>query len=251
MSGHNKWSKVKRIKGPLDAKRGKLFTKIIREITISARMGGGSLDGNPRLRTAVQIAKDASMPKDNIDRAIKKGTGELDGETFEEAVYEGYGPGGVAVIIETTTDNKNRTINDLRNLFKSNGGNMGEAGSVAWMFSHFGQLVFDKTKHAEDTIMEVALEAGAQDVSSSDDSVDVLTGVSDVYRVKEAFDKVGIHPLSTSFTYVAKTTVPVESKDVAAKLVYLLDIVEEHDDVQRVHANFEMDDKLLAELPNK
>jgi YebC/PmpR family DNA-binding regulatory protein len=251
MSGHNKWSKVKRIKGPLDAKKGKLFTKIIREITIAAKMGGGSLDGNARLRAAVQTAKDASMPKDNIERAIKKGTGELEGESFEEATYEGYGPGGVAIMVETTSDNKNRTINDLRNLFKTNGGNMGEEGSVAWMFNHCGQLVFDKARYPEDTVMEVALEAGAQDVSSTDETVDVMTGVSDVYRVKEQFDKVGLHPNSTGFAYIAKTTVPVESKEIAAKLIHLLDQIEEHDDVQRVHANFEMDDKLLAELTSK
>ena len=251
MSGHNRWSKVKRIKGPLDAKRGKLFTKIIKEITISARLGGGSVDGNPRLRQAVQTAKENSMPKDNIERAIKKGTGELEGETIEETVYEGYGPGGVAILIETMSDNKNRTISDLRNLFKSGGGNMGEAGSVAWMFSHYGQLSFDKKKYPEDTVMEVALQAGAQDITPADDTVDVLTAVADVYKVREAFDKVGMHPTHVGFTFVPKTTVPIDNKDAATKLIEFLDSIEDHDDVQRVHSNFEMDDKLLVQMTNK
>ncbi len=153
MSGHNKWSKVKRIKGPLDAKRGKLFTKLIKEITVSARLGGGNTDGNPRLRQAIQLARDASMPKENIERAIAKGTGELEGEHYDEAVYEGFGPGGVAILVEATTDNKNRTVNDLRLLFRSNGGNLGESGSVAWMFERHGQLVFDSKQNSEDILM--------------------------------------------------------------------------------------------------
>jgi len=251
MSGHNKWSKVKRIKGPLDAKRGKLYTKIVKEIIISARLGGGQIEGNPRLRQAVQIARDASMPKDNIDRAIKKGSGELQGEALEEIMYEGYGPGGVAVLVETTSDNKNRTVSDLRNLFKSWGGNLGEAGGVAWLFTHYGSLLFDKAKYGEDTLMEVALDAGAQDVSTHDDNVEVFTTPSDVYKVKEGFEKVGMHPTHVGFSYVAKTSVPVESKETAEKLLKLLEEVEDHDDVQRVHANFEMDDKLFAELNHK
>ncbi len=251
MSGHNKWSKVKRIKGPLDAKRGKLFTKIIKEISVAARMGGGQLDGNPRLRQAVQIAKDNSMPKDNIERAIKKGTGELQGESIEETMYEGYGPGGVAILIETASDNKNRTVSDLRNLLKSGGGNLGEAGSVAWMFTHYGQMIFDKTKYPEDTVMEVALDAGAQDVAAHDDSVEVLTGPHDIYKVKEGFERLGMHPVSVGSSYVAKTAVPVESKVAGEKLLKLLESIEDHDDVQRVHSNFEMEEKLFTELANK
>lgn len=214
-------------------------------------MGGGSPDTNARLRTALLAARGASMPKDTIERAIKKGTGELEGAVIEEAMYEGYGPGGVAILVETTSDNKNRTVSDLRNLFKGGGGNMGEAGSVAWMFTHYGQLLFEKEKNPEEKVMEVALEAGAQDIVTSGDSVEVLTGVSDVYKVRDAFEKVGMHPVSTGFSYVPKTTVPVEDKENAQKLLSLLENIEDHDDVQRVHANFEMEEKLFAELAPK
>jgi YebC/PmpR family DNA-binding regulatory protein len=250
MSGHNRWSKVKRIKGPADAKRGKLFTKLIKEVTVAARVGGGQIEGNPRLRQAVQLAKSASMPKENIERAILKGTGELEGDTIEEIVYEGYGPGGVAVMIETMTDNKNRTVSDLRTIFKGGGGSLGEAGSVAWMFTHCGQLSFDKSKYKEDQVMEVALESGAQDVSPTEDTVDVITGVSDIFKVKEAFDRVGMHPVSAGFSFIPKSTIKVERED-GEKLLKLLEEVEDHDDVQRVHANFEMDEKLFAELTNR
>ena len=248
MSGHNKWSKVKHIKGPADAKRGKLFTKIIREISVAARLGGGDIAHNPRLRAAVQTAKDNSMPKDNIERAIKKGTGELEGETLEEATYEGYGPAGVALLIETTSDNKNRTVADLRNILKNNHGHMAEHGSVAWMFAQFGQLLFAKEKHQVDTIMEIALEAGAQDVNDSPEAIEVLTSVNDIYKVKEVFDRLGIHPVSTGFTFTPKTTVPLEQKDVAQKVLHLLEAIEDHDDVQRVHANYDLDEKLYSEL---
>lgn len=251
MSGHNKWSKVKRIKGPLDAKRGKLFTKIIKEITVAARLGGGNPDGNPRLRTAIQTAKDNSMPKDNIERAVKKGTGELEGAAIEETTYEGYGPHGVAILVETASDNRNRTVNDLRQLFKTAGGNLGEEGSVAWMFTHYGHLLFDRTKNPEDKVMEVALEAGAQDVAPSGDAVEVLTGAHDVYKVKESFERVGMHPTEAGFTYVPKTTVPIANKTEAEKLLQFLETIEEHDDVQRVHANFEIEEKIFAELGAK
>jgi len=248
MAGHNKWSKVKHIKGAADAKKGKLFTKIMKEVTVSARLGGGDPDGNPRLRAAISAARIASMPKDNVERAVKKGTGELqDGTTIEEATYEGYGPGGVAILVETTTDNKNRTVSELRNIFKSSGGNLGENGSVAWMFDRIGQLIFDGEKHTEDTVMEIALEAGAEDVSASDGVVEVRTEVTNVYRVKDSFDKVGIHPNSAGLSYIAKTTLAIEDKDIAQKLIKLLNSIEEHEDVQKVHANFEMGDKLLRE----
>ncbi len=248
MSGHNKWSKVKHTKGPLDAKRGKIFSKLSKEISIAAQMGGGNPDMNARLRSALAAAKSASMPKDTIERAIKKGTGELEGAAIEEAMYEGYGPGGVAILVEVTTDNKNRTVSDLRNIFKSGGGNMGESGSVAWMFTHFGQLLFDKEKHPEEKVMEVALEAGAQDVSSSEDSVEVLTEVADIYKVRDVFDRLGMHPTSTGFSYVAKTTVPVDKKETAEKLMKLLEEIEDHDDIQRVHSNLEMEEALLSQL---
>lgn len=251
MSGHNKWSKVKRIKGPLDAKRGKLFTKLIKEITVAARTGGGNQDGNPRLRHAINAAKGASMPKDNIERAIKKGTGELEGEMIEELTYEGYGPGGVAILIETTTDNKNRTVNDLRTLFRSGGGSLGESGSVAWMFNRYGQLLFEANKFPEDNIMEVALESGAQDVSTdSEGTTEVLTEVADLYKVRESFEKIGMSPTSTAFSYVAKSTVLVDKAN-AQSLVELMDSIEDHDDVQRVHSNADIDEKILAELQGK
>jgi YebC/PmpR family DNA-binding regulatory protein len=248
MSGHNKWSKVKRIKGPLDAKRGKLFTKLIKEITVAARTGGGNIEGNPRLRHAINAAKSNSMPKDNIERAIKKGTGELEGEVIEEITYEGYGPGGVAILVETTTDNKNRTVNDLRTLFKSYGGSLGESGSVAWMFNRYGQLIFESKKYPEDTIMEVALEAGAQDVSTdSEGGSEVLTEVADLYKVRESFEKLGMTPFSSTFSYVAKSTVPVD-KVTAQTLLELVEAIEDHDDVQHVHSNADIDEKILAEL---
>ncbi|NBX93165.1 MAG: YebC/PmpR family DNA-binding transcriptional regulator [Proteobacteria bacterium] len=251
MAGHNKWSKVKNIKGAIDAKRSKVFTKITKEIMVSARLGGGNPDTNARLRLAIQSARDVSMPKDNIERAIKKGTGELAGDTIEEVTYEGYGPGGVAILVETTSDNKNRTVADLRNLFKSGGGNMGESGSVSWMFDRVGQLVFEPQTFSEDKIMEIALEAGAQDVNTqSDGTIEVVTAVGDLYKVKDSFDKAQMLPVNTGFAYVPKTSVPVE-KEKASELLELLESLEDHDDVQKVHANFDIDDKILAELTSK
>lgn len=251
MAGHNKWSKVKNIKGVIDAKRSKIFTKITKEIMVSARIGGGNPDTNARLRLAVQTAREASMPKDNIERAIKKGTGELGGDAIEEVTYEGYGPGGVAILVETTSDNKNRTVADLRNLFKSGGGNMGESGSVSWMFDRVGQLLFEPKTFSEDKIMEIALDSGAQDVTTqSDGTIEVLTSTSDLYKVRDAFDKAQMVPASASFAYVPKTSVPVD-KEKAPQLLDLLESLEDHDDVQKVHANFDIDDKILAELTAK
>lgn len=251
MSGHNKWSKVKNIKGPADAKRGKLFTKLTKEIIVAARTGGANPEGNPRLRTALLAARSASMPKDTIERAIKKGLGTLDGENIEEALYEGYGPGGVAVLVEAATDNRNRTVSDLRSLFKNHGGNMAEGGSVSWMFSQCGQLVFDREKYPEDKVMEVALEAAADDVTASHDSVEVTTPVTDIYRVKDAFERVGMHPVSAGLSYNAKTLVPVDSKETGEKLIELLRELEDHDDVQKVHSNFVMEDNLFSQLTSK
>jgi YebC/PmpR family DNA-binding regulatory protein len=250
MSGHNRWSKVKRIKGPADAKRGKLFTKLLKEIMVAARVGGGNPDGNPRLRQAIQLAKDASMPKDNIERAVKKGTGELEGDEVEELVYEGYGPGGVAVLVEAQTDNKNRTVNDLRQMFKASGGNLGEPGSVAWMFDQVGQIIFEKEKYPEDKVMEVALEVGAKDVAEAGDTVDVFTEKDQIFKVKEGFERVGMHPVSAGFGFIPKSTVPIDGES-AEKLLAFLDEVEDHDDVQKVHANFQMSDDLFAKLTNK
>ncbi len=249
MSGHNKWSKVKHTKGPLDAKRGKVFSKLIKEITVAAKMGGGDPDGNPRLRQAILEAKTSSMPKDNIERAIKKGTGELqDGAAIESFTYEGYGPGGVAILIETATDNKNRTVSELRSMFKNGGGALGEEGSVAWMFEPYGQILFDAKQHSEDQVMEVALEAGAQDVSAAEDLVEVRTGTTDIYKVKDAFEKVGMHPTSATLSFLPKTPLDVEDKAVASKLLALLHNVEDHDDVQKVHTNMHLSDELLAQV---
>jgi len=251
MAGHNKWSKVKNIKGAIDAKRSKIFTKITKEIMVASRIGGGNPDTNARLRLAVQTAREASVPKDNIERAIKKGTGELAGEAIEEVTYEGYGPGGVAVLVETTSDNKNRTVADLRSLFKSGGGNLGESGSVSWMFDRVGQLSFEPKTFSEDKIMEVALEAGAQDVTTqSDGTIEVITATSDLYKVRDAFDKAQMVPNASGFAYIPKTSVPVD-KEKAPLLLELLESLEDHDDVQKVHANFDIDDKLLAELTAK
>jgi len=248
MAGHNKWSKIKNSKGVADKKRGKLFTKLAKEIIVSARMGGGSLEHNARLRQAVLAAKSASMPKDNIDRAIKKGTGELQGEVIEEAVYEGYGPGGVAIMVETTSDNKNRTVSDLRTLFKSHGGALGESGSVAWMFSPSGVLNFEKPKYSLDTIMEIALEAGAEDVQEHEDNLEVRTQVGALYKVKEFFDKLGVHPIGITISYLPKNTVPMDNKETAERLMQFLEDIEDHDDVQRVHSNFEIEDRLMHQL---
>ncbi|MCB9255444.1 MAG: YebC/PmpR family DNA-binding transcriptional regulator [Bdellovibrionaceae bacterium] len=249
MAGHNKWSKVKHIKGAADAKKGKVFTKLVKELMVAARTGGGDPDANARLRAAIVAAKAASMPKDNIERAIKKGTGEVqDGTSIEEAAYEAYAPGGVAVIVEAATDNKNRTVADLRNLFKNNGGNLAETGSVAWMFQQCGLLVFDASKYSEDKVMEVALEAGAQDVNSADGGIEVTTDTTEIYKVKEVFDNVGMHPESAELSFVPKNKVKVEDKDTAQKLLKLLELVEDHEDVQKIHANFEMDDALFAEV---
>lgn len=251
MAGHNKWSKVKNIKGAIDAKRSKVFTKIAKEIMVASRLGGGNPDTNARLRLAIQAAREASMPKDNIERAVKKGTGELGGEAIEEVTYEGYGPGGVAILVETTSDNKNRTVADLRSLFKGGGGNMGESGSVSWMFDRVGQLIFEPKTFSEDKIMEVALEAGAQDVTTqADGTIEVLTSPSDLYQTKEAFDKVSMAPSASGFAYIPKTSVPID-KEKAAQLLELLENLEDHDDVQKVHANFDIDDKILAELTSQ
>jgi YebC/PmpR family DNA-binding regulatory protein len=247
MAGHNRWSKVKRIKGPADAKRGKLFTKLIKEISVAAKTGGGSPDGNPRLRTALQAAKAASMPKENIERAIKKGTGELEGDAIEELLYEGYGPGGVAIIVETHTDNKNRTVGELRTLFKSNGGSLAESGSVSWMFDKIGQLFFDKSKYQEDNLIEVALQAGAKDVASGHDGFEVTTETSEVFHVKEAFERVGMHPETSGFGFIPKSVVPID-KSTAEKLFALLSEIEDHEDVQKVHANFELPEREMAEI---
>ncbi len=246
MSGHSKWSQIKRKKAVVDAKRGKMFTKLIREITVAAREGGGEPDFNPRLRLAVDTAKAANMPQDNIDRAIKRGTGELEGVTYEEIPYEGYGPGGVALYIETLTDNQNRTVAELRHMLERHGGNLGTAGSVAWQFDRKGQIYVDAGRYHEDAVLEAALEAGAEDVKRDDAEFVVTTEVTEFHEVQEGLRKAGLEFEEAELAWLPKNEVAVAGKD-AEKLVKLLDALEEHDDVQKVHSNADIDEAVLAE----
>ncbi|MFP5211885.1 MAG: YebC/PmpR family DNA-binding transcriptional regulator [Acidobacteriota bacterium] len=245
MSGHSKWSTIKHKKGAADAKRGKIFTKIIKEIMVAARMGGGSIEGNARLRAAVLAAKAENMPKDNIERAIKKGTGELEGVNYEEFSYEGYGPGGVAVLVDIMTDNRNRAASDVRHIFSKNGGNLGESGCVAWMFDKKGSVVFDKSKVSEDELMEVALEAGAEDVKDQEDQFEVTTSMEDFLTVKGVFDEKGMTYEAAEITMIPQTVVKVEDEKLAGQLLRLMDALEDCDDVQNAYANFDIPDEIL------
>jgi YebC/PmpR family DNA-binding regulatory protein len=244
MSGHSKWSTIKHKKAAKDAKKGKLFTKLIKEITVAARMGGGDINANPRLRTAVLTARAASMPTDNIDRAIKKGIGELEGVTYEEIQYEGYGPGGAAILAHVLTDNKNRTVSEIRRLFTKHGGNMGEAGCVAWMFEKKGLITIEKAHVDEDRLMGVVLDAGAEDVKDEDDMFEVLTTVDDFERVKERLESEKIPVASAVVTMVPKNTVAVDEKNVE-QILKLTEELEDHDDVQSVSANFNIPSELM------
>jgi YebC/PmpR family DNA-binding regulatory protein len=246
MSGHSKWSTIKHKKGAADAKRGKLFSKLIKEITIAARVGGGDPAANPRLRTVVDKARQANMPNDNITRAIKKGTGELEGVRYEEVTFEGYGPGGVAVMVETLTDNRNRTVSELRHLFAKLGGNLGEAGCVAWIFSKHGVLTFDKGV-GEETLMETVLEAGAEDIKDEEDILTVVTDPSSFESVKEACDEKGIKYIEASLSMVPQNTVKL-NRSGAEKMLKLMDALDDHDDVQNAYANFDIDSKTMEEL---
>jgi YebC/PmpR family DNA-binding regulatory protein len=244
MSGHSKWSTIKRKKGATDARRGKIFTKLIKEITVAARFGGGDPDANPRLRTAVANAKAENMPKDNIERAIKKGTGELDGFTYEEVCYEGYGPGGAAVLVESVTDNKNRTVADVRHIFSKAGGNLGEAGCVGWMFEKKGYFVFEKDAVDEETLMEIALEAGADDVRDEETTFEVVTSPGDFEGVQSAFDEKGLKYVVSEITMVPQSTVKLEGKE-AEQMIRLMEGLEDSDDVQKVYSNFDISDQTL------
>ncbi|MEB2285221.1 MAG: YebC/PmpR family DNA-binding transcriptional regulator [Polyangiaceae bacterium UTPRO1] len=236
MSGHSKWSTIKHKKAAKDSKRGKIFTKLIKEITVAARMGGGDVNANPRLRTAVNTARSQSMPNDNIERAIKKGTGELEGVTYEEVQYEGYGPAGVAVMLQILTDNRNRTVAEIRNLFAKNGGNLGETGCVGWMFSKKGFIAVDKSTIGEDKLFEVALEAGADDITDAGEAFEITTPPEAFDDVKGALDRAGITTTAAEVTMVAQNTVTVRGAD-AEQTVKLLEALEDHDDVQKVSAN--------------
>jgi YebC/PmpR family DNA-binding regulatory protein len=248
VSGHSKWSTIKRKKGAIDAKRGKIFTKLIKEITVAARMGGGDVDANPRLRTAVLAAKTENMPKDNIERAIKKGIGGLEGVNYEEILYEGYGPGGVAVLVETMTDNKNRTVSDIRHFFSKSGGNLGESGCVGWMFDKKGIITVDKGTIGEEQLMELALEAGAQDVVEEDSTFQVVTAPEDLNGVVEALANANVAYTEASVSMVPKNTIAVSEEKAARSLLKLLENLEDHDDVQKVHANFDIPDELMEAI---
>jgi YebC/PmpR family DNA-binding regulatory protein len=247
MSGHSKWSSIKHKKGAADAKRGKIFTKLIKEITVAARMGGGDPDGNPRLRSAVAAAKAENMPKENIERGIKKGTGELEGVSYEEANYEGYGPGGVAVLIDCLTDNKNRTVADIKHLFERHGGNLGEPGCVAWMFEQKGLMVFDKDKVDEEELFDLALEAGAEDVREEETEFEVITEPSDLESVKQAIDDAGLSYTLAEVTKIPQNTVKVEGKK-AQQTLNLMQSLEDHDDVSYVYANCDIPDDVMEAL---
>ena len=244
MSGHSKWSQIKRKKGSNDAARGKLFTKIIKEITIAARLGGGDLSGNPRLRLAIQSAKDNNMPADNITRAVKKGTGELEGVHYEEINYEGYGPGGVALLIESLTDNRNRTVAELRHLFTRNGGNLAETGAVSWNFERKGIINILKDGYSEDDLMNVILEAGADDMNDEGDYYEVKTSVEGFENVRKAIETSGYNIDNASLQYVPKTTTKVEGKE-AEQTLKLISVIEDNDDVQNVYTNADIDQKVM------
>jgi YebC/PmpR family DNA-binding regulatory protein len=245
MSGHSKWSTIKRKKGALDAKRGKIFTKLIREIATAARLGGGDPDSNPRLRLVIDKAKGANMPKDNINRAIQKGIGGGEGEAYEAIVYEGYGPGGTAILIETLTDNKNRTVSDVRHALTKNGGNLGSSGCVAYLFEKKGLLSFDRDGLDGDALMEAALEAGAEDVLESDESLDVVTTAAGFSEIKQELESSAFAPTSAEISMEPSTTVALEGKD-AEQMLRLADALEDLDDVQNFYANFDISEEEMA-----
>jgi YebC/PmpR family DNA-binding regulatory protein len=246
MSGHSKWATIKRAKGANDQKRGQLFTKLAREITVAARAGGGDPGGNPRLRLAVDDARAVNMPKENIERAIKKGTGELEGESYQELTYEGYGPGGAAIFIEATTDNPNRTVAEIRHAFSRNGGNLGATNSVGWMFDRKGQIYLEAAKSDEDTTLEAALEAGAEDFAREGEQYLVTTAPAAFHAVQDALKTKGLVVESAELTMVPKNTVKVEGAD-AERILKLMEALEELDDVSRVSSNFDIDAAQLAE----
>ena len=248
MSGHSKWSTIKRKKGAIDAKRGKIFTKIIKEITLAARLGGGDIDGNARLRQAVMAAKEENMPKDNIERAIKKGIGGGEGAAaYEEVTYEGYGPGGAAVIVDVMTDNKNRTVAEIRHIFSKHGGNLGENGCVSWIFAKKGSIVIDKKAIGEDELMELVLEAGAEDVRTEGSEYEVITEPAAFEAVKKAIDDKSIKHLSASISKIPSNTVKLDAGK-AESMLKMMEKLEDNDDVQNVYSNFDIDEDVMEKL---
>lgn len=248
MSGHSKWSTIKRKKAAEDAKRGKIFSRLAKEITVAARLGGGDPEGNPRLRAAIAAAKMENMPKENILRAIKKGTGESGSGDYEEVIYEGYGPEGVAFMVQSLTDNKNRTVADLRHLFAKYGGSLGEPGCVAWMFEKKGVIVFDKGAVDEDALLEAALECGAEDVQPTESQYEVLTDPTRFVEVKEALEARGFIPVFAELQLHPKTTVHIEEEERARRVLKLVESLEDHDDVNNVFANFDIPDRVLEAM---
>jgi YebC/PmpR family DNA-binding regulatory protein len=249
MSGHSKWAQVKHKKAVVDAKKGKMFSKIVKEISVAARIGGGDSDGNPRLRTAIEKAREVNMPQENIKRAIMKGTGELPGMTYEESVYEGYGPGGTAILLEVLTDNRNRTVSEIRHIMTKHGGNLGEAGCVGWMFEKKGYILVEKTKIDEDSLMSIALEAGAEDMKNDprEDSFEIFTSSEDLNRIKNSLEASGI-PLSLAeITMLPKSYVSLDAK-AADQMIRLLEALEDHEDVQDVYTNSDIPDEVMAKV---
>jgi len=242
MSGHSKWHTIKHKKGATDAKRGKIFTKMIKEITVAARTGGsGDVDSNARLRKAVNDAKAVNMPNDTIDRAVKRGTGQLEGVAYDEITYEGYGPSGVAVLVETMTDNRNRTVAEIRHIFSKNGGNMGESGSVAWMFDKKGYIVVDKAAKSEDELFEIAIEAGADDMQDEGDVFEIFTAPDTFEAVAEALKTSGIEPQAAEISMIPQNYIALTGQD-AKTMMKLYDALDDNDDVQKVYANFDIDE---------
>lgn len=247
MSGHSKWATIKRKKGALDAKRGKIFTKLIKEIQVAAKLGGGDENANPRLRSAVLAAKAANMPRDNIERAIKKGTGEIASEAYEEITYEAYGPGGVAILLEAMTDNKNRTVSELRHIITRHGGNLATSGSVAWMFEKKGLITVDKKACSEDDLLLIATDAGAEDLTTEEDVYEISVDPVHYEKVKAALESAKIPIREASLTMLPKSTVKVDEK-LAPKILAMMEALEDHDDIQNVHANFDIDDSVLKQI---
>lgn len=247
MAGHSKWAQVRHKKAVVDARKGKLFSRLSKEISVAARLGGGNPEMNPRLRLAIEKAKEANMPSDNIKRAIMRGTGELPGSTYEEVIYEGYGPGGVAMMLEVLTDNRNRTISELRHIMNKHGGNIAEAGSVAWLFEKKGYILVDKRKYDEDTLMAIALDAGAEDFKNEPDeeNYEIITAPEDFNKVKEFLKEKNITIELAEITLIPKNYVKLQTED-AEKILKLMDALEEHDDIQNVYANFDIPDEVMV-----
>lgn len=249
MSGHSKWAQTKHKKAIVDSRRGKLFSRISKEIIVAAKMGGGDPETNPRLRLAIERARDANMPQENIKRAIMRGVGELPGISYEDAIYEGYGPGGIALMIETLTDNKNRTVSELRHIMSKHDGSMGSAGCVAWMFDKKGYILVDKKDSDEETLMALALEAGAEDMKNNpeEENYEIITAPEDLRRIKESLEKAKVRITLAEVTMLPKNYIKLEAKE-AEQMLKLIDALEEHDDVQNVYANFDIPDEVMAKV---